>query len=307
MPRKATPAAEFKESKVNALVVQEGSDAQNELALLVEQHESHVRAVAEKVGYQLPSSFIDADLIQRDVAMNMRRSVEACLEVGRGLVVLKAATEHGNFMQRLDSLEIEESLARRFMQTAQKFSKRASTHVLKAAGNQTKLFEMLVLDDEQIAEFELTGQTGELTLDDVATMSVKELRKELRKIREEKSDVEKRSAAKTDRIVDLELKVDKKQVAPTDWPAAFSVLFDQAAGAAKDLSKAIDALEAVFKAGNQVEPAGEHEEASLESAKRHLAEQMQATFNKGLKDIFKAAMTFEKTLGAYADAVVYPS
>ncbi|MCK9987428.1 MAG: hypothetical protein AzoDbin1_03900 [Azoarcus sp.] len=145
--------------------------------------EQHVRAVALQVGYQLPADCIDPDLIQRDISANMRRSVEACLEVGRGLAVLKAACEHGQFMARLDVLGIDHTVAKRFMQAATKFSNGASTHLLKAAGNQTKLFEMLVLDDEQVEELELTGQTGELKLDEIATMSVKELRAALREAR----------------------------------------------------------------------------------------------------------------------------
>lgn len=52
---------------------------------LLDERASRVRAVALQMGYQLPGDGVDADLIQRDIAANMRRSVEACLEVGRGL------------------------------------------------------------------------------------------------------------------------------------------------------------------------------------------------------------------------------
>jgi hypothetical protein len=144
-----------------------------------------IRAVATQLGYQLPADCTDPDLIQRDIAANMRRSVEACLEVGRGLRVLKEACEHGQFMTRLEVLGIETRVAQRFMASAVKFANAASTPLLKAVGNQTKLFEMLVLDDEQIEELELHGQTGELKLDDIATMSVKELRAALRTERQE--------------------------------------------------------------------------------------------------------------------------
>ncbi|WP_149356588.1 hypothetical protein [Comamonas testosteroni] len=44
---------------------------------------------------------------------------------------------------------------------------------------------MLVLDDEQIDELALTGETGELKLDEIATMSVKELRSALRQAKED--------------------------------------------------------------------------------------------------------------------------
>ncbi len=156
---------------------------QNRMAVLHSEQEASVRALAVQLGYQLPADCTDPDLIQRDIAANMRRSVEACLEVGRGLTVLKAACEHGQFLPRLEVLGIDRKVAAKFMQTAAKFASRSGP-VLKAIGSQTKLFELLILDDEQIDELELSGQTGELTLDDVASMSVKELRAALREARE---------------------------------------------------------------------------------------------------------------------------
>ncbi|MCL4759742.1 MAG: hypothetical protein KJZ96_15515 [Rhodocyclaceae bacterium] len=176
-------------------------EAQSAQALAVSQHDAAVRTLAHQLGYQLPADCTDPDLIQRDISANMRRSVEACLEVGRGLAVLKQACVHGNFLARLEVLGIEGSVARRFMQTAVKFSKRASTHVLTdAAGTQSKLFELLILDDEQIEELELVGQTGELSLDDIATMSVKELRAALREERAERATVEKMLADKREEV-----------------------------------------------------------------------------------------------------------
>lgn len=184
---------------------------QNRMAVLGEEQETRVRAVAEQLGYQLPADCTSADLIQRDIASNMRRSVEACLEIGRGLRVLKEACAHGEFTQRLDALGIDKFVASRFMQSAAKFAKLPSTATLaKAIGNQTKLFEMLVLDDEQIEELELTGQTGELTLDDVATMSVKELRQALRATRDDLKAKEQVLDSKTTKINELEHALAKK-------------------------------------------------------------------------------------------------
>jgi hypothetical protein len=174
--------------------------AANQEAIAHQQHEATVRAIAQQIRYQLPADCIDADLIQRDVAANMRRSVEACLEVGRGLSVLKAACGHGNFIARLDVLGIDRKVAAKFMQSAVKFSNVSSNATFeKALGNQSKLFEMLVLDDEQIEELELTGQTGELKLDEIATMSVKELRAKLREEREK--------AAATERVMEAKNKI----------------------------------------------------------------------------------------------------
>lgn len=186
-------------------------EAANQLAVMHEERQAAVRAVATQLGYQLPADCTDPDLIQRDIAANMRRSVEACLEVGRGLRVLKEACEHGQFMARLDVLGIETSVARRFMQSAAKFANRASTHVLKAVGNQTKLFEMLILDDEQIEELELTGQTGELKLDDIATMSVKELRSKLREAREDAEAQSRLLADKNTKLDEMATKLTTKK------------------------------------------------------------------------------------------------
>lgn len=185
MPRKTMAPATPDESFIDHQQLQEDFQALDTLTVAKTQQDATVRAVAAQLGYQLPADCTDPDLIQRDIAANMRRSVEACLEVGRGLRVLKEACGHGNFIARLDVLGIDHSVAKRFMQAATKFSNGATSHHLtKAIGSQSKLFEMLVLDDEQIEELELTGQTGELHLDDIATMSVKELRKSLREARE---------------------------------------------------------------------------------------------------------------------------
>lgn len=109
-------------------------EAANQLAVMHEERQATVRAVATQLGYQLPADCTDPDLIQRDIAANMRRSVEACLEVGRGLRVLKEACEHGQFTARLDALGIEDRVARRFIQSAVKFTNRATSPVLKAVG-----------------------------------------------------------------------------------------------------------------------------------------------------------------------------
>lgn len=192
MARKETPAPASKEPVILDAVIAGDISAANQLALITRETETRVRAVAQQLGYQLPADATDPDLIQRDIAANMRRSVEACLQVGMGLRVLKEACEHGSFIARLDALGIDRKVAAKFMQSAAKFSNVAtSRHLLQAAGSQSKLFEMLVLDDEQIEELELTGQTGELSLDDVATMSVKELRAAVREARAEKAAVDK--------------------------------------------------------------------------------------------------------------------
>lgn len=136
-----------------------------------------VRAIARQVGYQLPGDSVDADLIQRDIAANMRRSVEACLEVGRGLTALKAACEHGEFVARLSVLGIDRHVAARFSLAAAKFSNvPPAAHLTKAIGTQSKLFELLVLDAEEVQELAEGGEARGLDSDAIAGMTRNELR-----------------------------------------------------------------------------------------------------------------------------------
>lgn len=200
------------------------------VAVANQQQHNAARIVASQLGYQLPADCVDPDLIQRDIAANMRRSIEACLEVGKGLLVLKEACQHGAFMARLDVLGIEPSVARRFMQAAAKFSKRAAPHVLAAAGNQSKLFELLLLDDEQIEELELTGQTNGLTIDDIGKMGFRELRKECRGLRDKVHALERLNDDKNkkiDEISTLKLSVSPWDEKVNTFKAAIGAHFDQ--------------------------------------------------------------------------------
>ncbi len=194
--------------------------AANQLALMHSQQEATVRAVAAQLGYQLPADCTDPDLIQRDIATNMRRTAEAMLQVGLGLLVLKEACRHGEFTARLEVLGFEPTVARRYMQVARKISNRATSRVLlNAVESQSKLLELIVLDDEQLEELELTGQTGELKLDDIATMSIKELRAALRESREKIADKDRVLAGKNTKIDELDQQLNRalRPVQVTPW------------------------------------------------------------------------------------------
>jgi hypothetical protein len=285
---------------MNEVLLTEDFSAANQLALATAQQSSAVRAVALQMGYALPADCTDPDLIQRDISANMRRSVEACLEVGKGLRVLKEACAHGNFMARLDVLNIDVDVAGKFMRAASKFSKSStSTTLTKAINSQSKLFEMLLLDDDQVEELELTGQTGELALDDVATMSVKELRQAVRKERSVKDRLEAVNHELHAEVINL--KLDKKVVAITDWPDALVPVSDQVAAAGRKLAQALSELETcritIFeKAADLTDDA----RASLEAALGHVADVYEEALARSERAIARERLTFDKTLGAFS-------
>ncbi len=273
----------------------------NAAAVLNTQQDAAVRAVAAQLGYQLPADCTDPDLIQRDISANMRRSVEACLEVGRGLAVLKVACGHGNFVARLDVLGIDRKVAAKFMQSATKFSNVSSTrHLTDAIGSQTKLFEMLVLDDEQIEELELTGQTGELKLDDIATMSVKELRSALRETREDLEQSRKRSAKLAEDNAEMAVKSSKKIAADTDWPDALIPLCDQLAACKREIDHAFSKLETARIAVLQIEMPDD-QRPKFEAALRHVAEVYASALSSAERNYLKDQVVFAQTLGSFLD------
>lgn len=299
-PAKALPTPA--DDGFNPERLEEAGEAAKQLAVIQSQQEATVRAVAAQLGYQLPADCTDPDLIQRDIATNMRRTVESMIEVGRGLLVLKEACPYGEFQKRLDVLGFEQRAARRYMQVVAKFAKRStSTVLLEAADTQSKLLEMLVLDDEQLEELEQTGQTGELQLDDIATMSIKELRAAVRETRADLEQARKRSAKLAEENADLAVRSSKKIVADTDWPDALIPLCDQLAACKREIDHAFSKLETARIAVLQVEMP-EDQRPKFEAALKHVAEVYASALASAERNYLKDQVVFAQTLGAFLDS-----
>lgn len=273
--------------------------ALNQLTAEASQQAAMVRAVAAQIGYELPADCTDPDLIQRDIRSNMQRTTEAMLQVGLGLICLKAACQHGEFLARLDVLRFEPRVAQRYMNVAKKFSNATtSSHLLKAIDSQSKMIEMLVLDDEQIEELELTGQTGELRLDEIATMSVKELRKALREARENDEAKARLLAEKNNKIDELSASKGKRQrVSLTDWPEEFQGYINQVQHARRLIEQNIGALD-IIRTDSMSHEAAPGEEAALEKAREALGLELAAAIARAKEVIEAAEHVFDKTLGA---------
>ena len=84
-------------------------------------------------------------------------------------------------------LGISKRTAQRFMSVVLKFSKTTSMSLLEKSGNGTKLLELMVLDDDDIDVIDQGGSIGDVSLDTIETMSVRELKKALR---DAKADIE---------------------------------------------------------------------------------------------------------------------
>ena len=126
----------------------------------------------------------DGDLsvgaLEDGIRLYQRRTIEDLFELGKRLLLLKEQTQHGEFISRVELLGFDKSLARKLMVATLKFSKVETSPLLKTVKSQSKLLELIVLDDSDIEIIEDGGSIGDVNLDSIETMSVRELKKALR-------------------------------------------------------------------------------------------------------------------------------
>ncbi len=136
------------------------------------------------------------------------------LEAGKRLIILKENEPHGDFTNILENeLGLAPQVARRMMQASMKFlgegdepTKRSTLSVLGKA----KLYDLMVLDNEELDELADGGTVAGLTLDDVDRMSVRELRQALREARETNAAQQRVLADKNEKIDSLSTRLEKK-------------------------------------------------------------------------------------------------
>jgi Zn finger protein HypA/HybF involved in hydrogenase expression len=285
-----TPATPADKIEVLPAVAQRYADTQDQLSLAVQQQESRVRAVALQVGYE---GSLAVGALEDEIRFYQRRTVEAILETGKRLRVLKEMTPHGEFAKRVELLGFSYPTAARFMQAAEKTAKSLKLRDLSdQVKNGSAFLELVTHDDD-----ELQALDG---MDDVDRMSASQLRAKFRDLKAEKEAVEKVSASKNEQIDALRLKVETKLVAATDWPEAFKVLHDQAKHADKNIKLLVGALDAVREEALKAEPNGPDEEAAMERARAVLAEELLNIHRRCAEYLEAMGLKFNKTLGGYA-------
>lgn len=143
--------------------------------------------------------------LEEEIKFYQRRSVEAVLETGKRLLLLKEITGHGLFSERLEALGIADRMAQKLMMATLKFSNTPSTALLNLPNiNQGKLLELLVLDDGEVEALSNGDTVRGIKLDDIDCLSVSELRASLRKAKREQ-DEEKAAQAEMTRRRDARI------------------------------------------------------------------------------------------------------
>lgn len=150
-------------------------------ALALTQQNERVSALALQLNY---NGSTDPAVLENSAKDAIRRIGAGIFELGGYLLMLREASAHGQFLPALERLGLEPRAAQRYMEISRRFAN-ASTSTHLAGLSMSKLVELLPLDDEQVEDLTELGQTGELALDDLADMSIKELRIAVRKARAE--------------------------------------------------------------------------------------------------------------------------
>lgn len=218
---------------------------------LITEREQHLEMIDASYGGNLP---YDRSRMVNECQFYLETSSHAMLEAGKRLVLLKEHEAHGDFLSALDQIGLAPRPAQRMMQAAIKFSNPNARPV--AHLGQTKLLELMVEDDEDIAELAEGGTIAGLTLDDMESMSAKQLRSELRKSRakaEREATANEKLIAKKDETINKYAR-DSERV--HEWPEIVTSLSLDVTLAA---GKCVEHIAALRKLVNTVlEEAGEH-------------------------------------------------
>lgn len=208
MGRIATEArAPAAEPAVNEAAIEALAAKSTELVHLQAEQASKAIAVAQQIGYD---GSLTVGAIEDEIRFYQRRTVEAILETGKRLLVLKELTPHGEFAKRVELLGFSGRTAQRFMQAAAKTSKSAILADLSKQAKNGLAFLELVTHDDDVLE-------GLQEMDDFDRMSASQLREAARELQADKAATEQLLTAKNKKIDELTRKVKKFDI-HTDWP-----------------------------------------------------------------------------------------
>ncbi|HGW4609207.1 TPA: DUF3102 domain-containing protein [Enterobacter chengduensis] len=198
-------------TKSQPVELMEDAPLSNGLNVSLNAMTEHRLEIMQQFGDGLP---YERDRIVHETRFYMAQSAEAMLEAGKRLVILKENEPHGDFINILENdLGLEPRVARRMMQASVKFlgngdqnSKRTALTVL----GKTKLYELMVLDDEELDALADGGTVAGATLDDIDRMTSRELKAALREARETNAAQQRVLADKNEKIDSLSTKLEKK-------------------------------------------------------------------------------------------------
>lgn len=96
--------------------------------LSISEHAQKLGVLATQLGYQ---GALTVGALEDEIRFYQQRSVEAVMELGKRLLILKEMTPHGEFSKRIEMLGFSKRTAQRFMSVVLKYSKTTTLSLLK--------------------------------------------------------------------------------------------------------------------------------------------------------------------------------
>lgn len=260
--------------KVNAVIEMPTSD--NEIDTLNQQsaqvHSSELEIIVRDFGNGIPYS---KAVYQDKIVRHLQRSAEELFEAGKALYVAYKYTEHGDWMNYLSEIGLEHSVAARMIRAAKKFNKPDLKPVITAAGNKSKLIELMCLDDDDLVKVAQGAEDAPITLDEIDRMPASELRKALREARADSEATKKVLADKNTKIDKLETQLEKTKSA--DKPERPTPNYDVLALQTELTEKKFEFELAIKRIESVLENLRECDENYLKTAKE-TAQSMQSSY-----------------------------
>lgn len=133
-------------------------------------------ALAKSLGYE---GSLAPDSLEEGIRESLARVNYEVFTIGARLLLLKEQCAHGEFMSACQRLDIDRYAANKLMLVSHKFSNCRTSCNLAAIGK-SKLFELAILDDDEIQAFAEGQSVRGITYDEIDRMSVRALREKLR-------------------------------------------------------------------------------------------------------------------------------
>ena len=168
------------------------------------------RALATRLGY---TGSLNPAALEDGIAEAKAMINHGLFTLGARLLLLKKQCAHGEFMGALERYGISQALANKTMQVTYRFSG-SSTSTNLSQLRKSAIFELAVLDDDEAEDLIEGKAVRGIEPDELATLSIRELRQRLRAAKDEAQAKDRLIASKNERLDTLETELGKKRAAP---------------------------------------------------------------------------------------------
>lgn len=156
----------------------EGIDAGKKIDALQTQEQARLQEIADTYLCGVP---YERERIVGEISIYLRQAVTGIIEAGRRLIAMKKAEKYGVWQQIVEErIGISPATAWRLTAIARKFENLSRVKELQLNGvfeGVGKLYALLNVPDEELAEFDETGLFRGATVEDINKMSVNQFRK----------------------------------------------------------------------------------------------------------------------------------